>query len=244
MMPETAAGAEADSFSLGVWPDLRTAGGFRQISSLWVNAIAQLVWSCNSNAAQQLRHGSDDGDDGETALGSSSSSSSSSQRRRDSSSRRTPDAGDAVAEASSVAQEDAALDDAQPQQQQQQQVIRWSHNNKVPPTYPSPCLLGSPFTTLAVTHNYHSLLHAEPREHPFSYIAWLDVLGPGSEMQVGWHACTIATLSFDAVRMIQHMYQHPFSYIAWLDVLGPGSEMQVRVRGMLNMWCDLGAIQC
>jgi hypothetical protein len=26
MMPETVAGAEVDSFSLGVWPDLRTAG--------------------------------------------------------------------------------------------------------------------------------------------------------------------------------------------------------------------------
>jgi hypothetical protein len=200
MMPETAAGAEADSFSLGVWPDLRTAGGFRQISSLWVNAIAQLVWSCNSNAAQQLRHGSDADDDAETAFGSSSSSSNSSsrQRRRDSSTTRTPDAGDAVAEASSLAQEGAALDNAQQQQPQQQAqpVIRWSHNNKIPPTYPSPCLLGNPFTTLAVTHNYHSLLHAEPREHPFSYIAWLDVLGPGSEIQVGWHACTIATLSF------------------------------------------------
>jgi hypothetical protein len=54
-----------------------------------------------------------------------------------------------------------------------------------PANFPSPCLLGSPFTTLAVTHNYRSLLHAEPHEHPFSYITWLNVLGPGSEMQVG-----------------------------------------------------------
>jgi hypothetical protein len=69
-------------------------------------------------------------------------------------------------------------------QQQQQQPAKWRSRNNSPPTYPSPCLLGSPFTTLAVTHNYHSLLHAEPREHPFSYILWLDVLGAGSEMQV------------------------------------------------------------
>jgi hypothetical protein len=43
-----------------------------------------------------------------------------------------------------------------------------------------------------VTHNYHSLLHAEPREHPFSYITWLDVLGPRSEMEVGVMHCRLS----------------------------------------------------
>lgn len=54
-----------------------------------------------------------------------------------------------------------------------------------PANYPIPSLYGSPFTTLAVTQNYESQLHAEPAEHPFSYIAWLDVLSSGSQMQVG-----------------------------------------------------------
>jgi hypothetical protein len=62
-----------------------------------------------------------------------------------------------------------------------------------PANFPSPCLLGSPFTSLAVTHNYLSHLHAEPREHPFSYIAWLDVLGPGSSMQVGRYLDVLCT---------------------------------------------------
>jgi hypothetical protein len=63
-----------------------------------------------------------------------------------------------------------------------------------PANFPSLCLLGSPFTSLAVTHNFLSHLHAEPREHPFSYIAWLDVVGPGSRMQVGWQHHTTAVL--------------------------------------------------
>jgi hypothetical protein len=171
----SAAGAEADSFALGAWPDLRTAGGFRQISSPWVKNIAQLVCSCNADAAQQVRYGTTEGDNEATAAGSSGSSSS--DRLRDMLGE-APDAGGART-GSGEAGGDAALADAQ----QQQQAARWSRNNS-PPSYPSPCLLGSPFTTLAVTHNYHSLLHAEPREHPFSYIVWLDVLGAGSQMQV------------------------------------------------------------
>jgi hypothetical protein len=160
-----------------VWPDLRTAGSFRQISSLWVNGIAQLVWSCNARAAQQVRGGGDEHNDGILPPSSSGSSSTRRDRGRP---RETPDSGDAST-GSGEAAEDAAAD---AQQQQQQQQASWWPKNNSPPNYPSPCLLGSPFTTLAVTHNYHSLLHAEPREHPFSYIVWLDVLGAGSEMQV------------------------------------------------------------
>lgn len=51
--------------------------------------------------------------------------------------------------------------------------------------FPACTLLGGPFTSLAVTQNYRSNLHAEPKEHPFSYIAWLDVLSAGSTMEVG-----------------------------------------------------------
>jgi hypothetical protein len=51
--------------------------------------------------------------------------------------------------------------------------------------FPACTLLGGPFTSLAVTQNYRSNLHAEPKEHPFSYIAWLDVLSKGSTMEVG-----------------------------------------------------------
>ena len=54
-----------------------------------------------------------------------------------------------------------------------------------PANYPAPSLFGSSFTTLAVTHNYRSNLHSEPGEHPFSFITWLDVLGAGSQMEVG-----------------------------------------------------------
>lgn len=54
-----------------------------------------------------------------------------------------------------------------------------------PANFPLPSLYGSPFTTLAVTQNYYSLLHVEPGEHPFSYITWLDVLAPGSTLEVG-----------------------------------------------------------
>lgn len=50
--------------------------------------------------------------------------------------------------------------------------------------FPIPSLYGSPFTTLAVTQTYFSLLHVEPNEHPFSYITWLDVLAPGSTLEV------------------------------------------------------------
>jgi hypothetical protein len=58
-----------------------------------------------------------------------------------------------------------------------------------PASIPSPCMLGSPFTTLAVTHNYHSLLHAEPFEHPFNFIVWLDVVGSRSKMEVSIGRC-------------------------------------------------------
>jgi hypothetical protein len=51
--------------------------------------------------------------------------------------------------------------------------------------FPIPSLYGSPFTTLAVTQNYLSLLHVEPNEHPYSYITWLDVLAPDSTLEVG-----------------------------------------------------------
>lgn len=50
--------------------------------------------------------------------------------------------------------------------------------------YPSPCLWGSPFTSLGITQNYHSKLHCEPGEHPFSFITWQDLLCPGSSMEV------------------------------------------------------------
>jgi hypothetical protein len=55
--------------------------------------------------------------------------------------------------------------------------------------YPTPSLMGSPFTTLAVTQNYQSHLHCEPEEHPFSFITWLDVLSAGTTMEVGGKAC-------------------------------------------------------
>jgi hypothetical protein len=147
------AGAEADAFSLAVWSDLSTAGGFRRIADLWTDGVAQIAWSCNKDAADSVRNGS-----------SSSRFSS--------------------AAAAAAADADAVEGTLQQQQQQEESELLSQFPNNSPPNYPSPCLLGSPFTTLAVTHNYHSLLHAEPREHPFSYIMWLDVLGPGSEMQV------------------------------------------------------------
>jgi hypothetical protein len=172
-----AAGAEADCFALDVWPDLRTAGGFRQVSSQWVNGIAQLVWSCNANAAQQVRSRAAQEREAEEGAGETPGSSSSSRRRRG--------GGEPDSSAASYGNGDAVEAAEAQDMQQQQQQISWRPKNNSPPNYPSPCLLGSPFTTLAVTHNYHSLLHAEPREHPFSYIVWLDVLGPGSEMQVG-----------------------------------------------------------
>jgi hypothetical protein len=53
-----------------------------------------------------------------------------------------------------------------------------------PANYPAPMLLGSPFTTLAVTQNYLSHLHCEPEEHPYSFIVWADVLSSGSNMEV------------------------------------------------------------
>ncbi|WIA37394.1 hypothetical protein OEZ86_014319 [Tetradesmus obliquus] len=106
----------------------------------------------------------------------------------------------------------------QEEQQEEQEVedgdgeVHSQFNNNAPPNFPSPCLLGSPFTTLAVTHNYHSLLHAEPREHPFSYICWLDVLGPGSELQVAhfWLTAGLAFTPLDGsalyidVRLVPH----------------------------------------
>jgi hypothetical protein len=109
---QTAAGAEADSFALGVWPDLRTAGGFRQIYSLWVNYIAQLVWSCNINAAQQVRGGTDCDYNGELASSSSSSSSSGGGQRGWDIPWQTPDAVGAGT-GSNEAQEDAAVANAQ-----------------------------------------------------------------------------------------------------------------------------------
>jgi hypothetical protein len=53
-----------------------------------------------------------------------------------------------------------------------------------PANYPAPTLLGSPFTTLALTQNYLSHLHCEPEEHPYSFIVWADVLSSGSSMEV------------------------------------------------------------
>lgn len=56
-----------------------------------------------------------------------------------------------------------------------------SHRMRAPAVnLPAPTLLGSPFTSVAVTSNYVSHLHCEPMEHPFSYICWLDVLGAGT----------------------------------------------------------------
>jgi hypothetical protein len=182
-------GAEADSFSLAVWRDLSTAGGLRRIADLWTAGIAQLTWSCNQSAADSVR-----------GSGSSSSSSNSSNSRIEFSS------SDGYAAAAAAMPQDmqqqaqdvdvnteAAADAAQDAQQQQREAaedgVQPRLKNNSPPNYPSPCLLGSPFTTLAVTHNYHSMLHAEPLEHPFSYIMWLDVLAPGSEMQVRRQAC-------------------------------------------------------
>jgi hypothetical protein len=58
--------------------------------------------------------------------------------------------------------------------------------------------MGSPFTTLAVTQNYHSHLHCEPEEHPFSFITWLDVLSAGTKIEVraesAWQCCACRLL--------------------------------------------------
>eukprot|EP00775_Hariotina_reticulata_P012786 gene12786-12914_t len=52
------------------------------------------------------------------------------------------------------------------------------------------------FTTLAVTQNYLSRLHAEPQEHPFNFIVWADLLLQGeSVMKVG-HFWLTAGLAF------------------------------------------------
>ncbi|KAF6256580.1 hypothetical protein COO60DRAFT_1702275 [Scenedesmus sp. NREL 46B-D3] len=203
-------GAEADCFALGVWPDLRTVGSFRPISSLWVIGISQLVWASNASAAAQVRSGVDKDEGAEQG----SSSSSSSRRRSRGSKSGAASSGSGKATEGAVqdlmqqqqqqqqgqVQQEKGLAQRQQQQQQQQEQEQVQQEvgrrkNNSPPNYPSPCLLGSPFTTLAVTHNYHSLLHAEPREHPFSYIVWLDVLGAGSEMQVGYFWLT-AGLAF------------------------------------------------
>lgn len=65
-----------------------------------------------------------------------------------------------------------------------QPYMRMRPGTGPPANYPIPSLFGSPFTTLAVTQNYHSLLHAEPGEHPFSFITWLDVLSSSTQMEV------------------------------------------------------------
>ncbi|KAF6249053.1 hypothetical protein COO60DRAFT_1688492 [Scenedesmus sp. NREL 46B-D3] len=166
-------GSEADGFALAVWRDLSTAGGLRRIADLWTHGIAQLAWSCNKDAADSVRGSNSSSSEVRLDTFSSSSSSSNSEE----------------AAAAYVVQ------DTQRQQQEEEGGVQAQRKNNSPPNYPSPCLLGSPFTTLAVTHNYHSLLHAEPREHPFSYIMWLDVLGPGSEIQVGYFWLT-AGLAF------------------------------------------------
>ncbi|WIA37448.1 hypothetical protein OEZ86_014370 [Tetradesmus obliquus] len=140
-------GPEADQFAFSMWPELRTAGGLRQVSQLWLDTLPGLFCAQHREAAGKARSSST-ASTSSSSDGSSSSSSSSIDRERP-----------------------------------------W----KGPPAnFPSPTLLGSPFTTLAVTHNYKSFLHAEPWEHPFSYICWLDVLGPGSELQVGYFWLTPA----------------------------------------------------
>jgi hypothetical protein len=76
-----------------------------------------------------------------------------------------------------------------------------------PASIPSPCMLGSPFTTLAVTHNYRSLLHAEPFEHPFNYIVWLDVLGSGSKMEVSMAGtCPAHLIVVNAIQATTPLY--------------------------------------
>jgi hypothetical protein len=185
------AGPEADSFSLGVWRDLSTAGGFRCIADKWIHGVAQLAWSCNQDAAAEVRFGNYSS----ASIGSSSHAAAAvtagvaedAQQQQDDDEEEEHEQEEQEEEESrNSAAAAGATEEAQQQQAQgsDEDDLRAQFKNNAPPNFPSPCLLGSPFTTLAVTHNYHSLLHAEPREHPFSYIVWLDVLGPGSEMQV------------------------------------------------------------